>query len=429
MSFSAPGFLSLYLPLALVLSALLRGRRGYKAWHSLLGLLLLLLAGWQQPLFFLAFVLSNLLVSALPGRLRKAAALALNLGAVLLVKLLPFFSTGLALPLGLSYAAFQALAFHLEGNQEARPLDLVFYLLFFPKLPMGPLAGFQELTAQQPRREQLWQDLEAGLTRLALGLFKKLLIADRLAGITGAVYQAAPGDRVLALALLGLLIFPLQLYFDFSGYTDIALGAARALGFSLPENFNRPFAAAALRDFWRRWHMSLTGWFGRWVYIPLGGSRQGPGRSLANTLAVFLLIALWHGIGWGFVLWGLWNALVIALERRGFIRPQGWPRALQALYVYIVAALGFLPFAAQADLAPAFSAFFRPGNLPLARALLGPGALVSLGLALLLLLLEGRGWGGRLPVPLRQGLALLVLALALLAAFGASHLPFLYGAY
>lgn len=427
MRYTAPGFLSLYLPLALMLSAALRGRRGHRAWQSLLGLLLLLSAGWQQPLYFLAFVLMNLLVSCLQGTARRASALVLNVGAVLLVKLLPFAGSGLALPLGLSYAAFQALSFHLEGQKGAG--NLVFYLLFFPKLPMGPLASFAALTRQQPARERVWQDLEAGLMRLSLGLAKKLLIADRLALITQAAYQAPAADRNLPLALLGLFLFPLQLYVDFAGYTDIALGAARALGYTLPENFNRPFSATSLRDFWRRWHMSLTGWFGQWVYIPLGGSRRGRERTLLNTFLVFLLIALWHGIGWGFVLWGLWNALLISLERGGLLKPAAWPRPLGRAYVYLAAALGFLPFAANQNLGAALAAFLKPGALNLALAQLGPGALMALMMALVLLMVEGRGITARLPLLLRQGMALMALCLSLLAAFGAGHLPFIYGAF
>lgn len=427
MNLTAPGFLSLYLPLALMLSTALRGRRGQRAWQSLLGLLLLLSAGWQQPLVFLAFILLNLLAARMQGRPRQAAALVINLGAVLLVKLLPFSGSGLALPLGLSYAAFQALSFHLEGQQGAG--QLAFYLLFFPKLPMGPLASFEEFTRQQPARERIWQDLEAGLSRLALGLVKKLLIADRLALITQAVYQAPAGDRNLPLALLGLLIFPLQLYVDFAGYTDIALGAARAMGYALPENFNRPFLADSLRDFWRRWHMSLTRWFGQWVYIPLGGSRRGQGRTLLNTFLVFLLIALWHGIGWGFVLWGLWNALLISLERRGILKPAAWPLPLRRAYVYLAAALGFLPFAANQNLGAALTAFLQPGTVNLALAQLGPGTLLALLMALVLLMVEGRGIAARLPLLLRQAGAILALALGLLAAFGAGHLPFIYGAF
>lgn len=427
MNLTAPGFLSLYLPLALLLSAALRGRRGHRAWQGLLGLLLLLSAGWQQPLVFLAFILLNLLAARMQGRPRQAAALVINLGAVLLVKLLPFSGSGLALPLGLSYAAFQALSFHLEGHTGAG--NLVFYLLFFPKLPMGPLASFEELTRQQPARERIWQDLEAGLSRLALGLVKKLLIADRLALITQAAYQAPAADRNLPLALLALLIFPLQLYVDFAGYTDIALGAARAMGYALPENFNRPFLADSLRDFWRRWHMSLTRWFGQWVYIPLGGSRRGQGRTLVNTFLVFLLIALWHGIGWGFVLWGLWNALLISLERRGILKPAAWPLPLRRAYVYLAAALGFLPFAANQNLGAALAAFLQPGTGNLALAQLGPGTLLALLMALVLLMVEGRGIAARLPLLLRQAGAILALALGLLAAFGAGHLPFIYGAF
>lgn len=428
MSLTQPIYLSLFLPLALVLSAVLRAGQAYRWWQSLLGLLFLLAAGWQQPLVFLCWIGLNLAISYTKGRLRTGLALCVNLAALLMVKLLPAGQSHLFLPLGLSYAAFQALAFHLDA-QQGRLRDFFFFLLFFPKLTAGPLASYQELAQQQPVRDRLWPDMEQGLMRLTQGLVKKLLIADRLALLTSAVYQAPPQERGLVLALLGLLVFPLQLYFDFSGYTDMALGAARCLGYALPENFNRPFAADSLRDFWRRWHLSLTSWFGKYVYLPLGGSRRGAARSLCNTLAVFLLIALWHGIGWGFVLWGLINALIVSLERGGWIKPLSWPRFLRRSYVYAVSCAGFLFFAANGQVQPALSAFFQPINAQLALAQLSPGNLLALLLAVLWLLIEGRGLFSRLPQPLRYLLSLAALVLSLLSAFGAGHLPFIYGGY
>ena len=428
MSLAQPVHLSLFLPLALVLSAFLRARPGYRWWQSLLGLLFLLAAGWQQPLVFLCWIGLNLPISYTKGRLRTGLALCINLAALLVVKLLPGGQSRLFLPLGLSYAAFQALAFHLDG-QQARPRDLFFFLLFFPKLTAGPLAEYSQLVSQQPARDRIWPDLEQGLVRMTQGLVKKLLIADRLALLTSTVYQSPAQERGLALALMGLLVFPLQLYFDFSGYTDMALGAARCLGYALPENFRRPFAADSLRDFWRRWHISLTSWFGKYVYLPLGGSRCSPGRSLCNSLAVFLLIALWHGIGWGFVLWGLINALLVSVERRQWIRPHSWPRFLRRTYVYAASSLGFLFFAANGQVQSALSAFFQPGNNQLALAQLSPGNLLALLLAVLWLFIEGRGLFSRLPQPLRYLLTLTGLVLSLLAAFGAAHLPFIYGGY
>ena len=218
MPFSAPVYVSLFLSLAVTLSALLRRSPTYKPWHSLLGLVFVGLSGWQQPLVFLALVAGNVLVGRLPGRARRVAAVIWNVGAVVLSRL----SLPVAWPQGISYAAFQALSWHLD-DERSNAMDFAFYLLFFPKQPMGPLARYQELAAQKPEPAHTCDDAEQGLSRFAWGLFKKVLIADQLAQVTQAVYHSPAADRSPVLAALGLAVFPLQLYMDFSGYTDMAL--------------------------------------------------------------------------------------------------------------------------------------------------------------------------------------------------------------
>ncbi len=423
MSFSEPAFVSLFLPLAVAFSFLLRGRGVYRWWHSLLGLAFLLASGWQQPLVLLALIALNLMTALLPGRARTWAAVLLNVGAVVASRQsLPF-----AVPMGLSYLAFQALCFHLDQG-KASPKDFAFYLLFFPKLPMGPLARYAGLASQHPGREGRWEDLAQGLTRFVLGLAKKVLIADRLALLTQAVYGAVSADRGPSLAVLGMVIFPLQLYMDFSGYTDMALGMARAMGFSLPENFLMPLRAGSMRDFWRRWHITLGAWMRDYVYIPLGGSRKGALRTACNTALVYALIALWHGSGWGFLLWGLWNALWLTAERQRWVRPDAWAPLAQRAYVYAVTALGFVPFAGASGWRAALYAFAGEGTWRLALAQLRPSALAA-ALAIAVIALEGRGLSSRLPAPLRHALVLALLCLCLVAVYGAGHVPFLYAAY
>lgn len=431
MAFTSLTHLSLFLPLALVLSAAVRGRKAGRVLQLVLGLAFLLGSGWRQALFFLAFLLINYALTFCGGSLRKALAVLLNILAILLVKLLPFMPgglLGLILPLGISYAALQALSYHLDGASGSL-WDFAFYLLFFPKLPMGPLAAFSDLASQAPDRSACVDDLYAGLQRLIVGLVKKLLLADRLAGIALAVQTAAPQDRGSALMVLAALVFPLQLYLDFSGYTDIALGTARAMGYRLPENFRQPFRADSLRDFWRRWHQSLTGWLGRYVYLPLGGSRMGMWRTVFNTAVVFLLIALWHGIGWGFLLWGAWNALIITLERAGALRPQRLPGVMRRLYVYLTAAAGFVFFTISGNPVQALRAFFIRGNPALALAQLNPLTLLALLAGIALCALEGRGCLRKTPLP-AAGLALMALLLvSLLASAAGGYLPFLYAGF
>ncbi len=423
MSFSAPAYVSLFLPLAVMLSALLRRSRVYKPWHSLLGLAFLGLSGWQQPLVFLVLVAGNVLAGRLPGHARRVVAVIWNAGAVVLSRL----SLPVALPQGISYAAFQALSWHLDDEQGGA-MDFAFYLLFFPKQPMGPLTRYQELAAQKPEPAHTWDDAEQGLSRFAWGLFKKVLIADQLAQVTQAVYHSPAADRSPALAVLGLVVFPLQLYMDFSGYTDMALGAARAVGFALPDNFRAPLRADSLRDFWRRWHITLGAWLRDYVYIPLGGSRHGAWRTAVNTGVVYLLMALWHGAGWGFVLWGLWNALILTLERHAW-KPETWPVAVRRLYVLTVVAIGFVPFAGAADVGAALDAFAGTGAATWALVQLRPVVLLALLAAVVIVALEGRGLAARLPVWVRRMLVLMLLGVSLLAIYGAAHVPFLYTAY
>lgn len=432
MGFTALSFLCCFLPLTLLLSAMLRGRRGYRLLLCAVSLVFYAWVGLWQALVFLGFVLVNHLISFLKPPARKALALAFNLGLLALAKLMPL-SPVLAgyqplVLLGFGYTALQALGYHLE-NEKGSLLDLTFYLVFLPKALTGPLAGYQELVSQRPSREHLVDDLVQGLSRLILGLSKKLLLADRLALVTLAAGQAGDIDRGVVLSLMAALVFPLQLYLDFSGFADIALGFAKCLGFSLPENFDRPFLADSLRAFWRRWHMSLSRWFAEVVYQPLGGSRQGQARAIINTFVVFMLIALWHGLGWGFALWGLWNALLVSLERRKILQPKAWSKWLRGAYVYVATAVGFVFFTAGSDVPRMLGGFFRLGNLRLALTQLTPVFLLACCASVLVIVLSGRGIKRSLPVWPASIAKLALLALCLLAAAGSHHLPFLYAAF
>lgn len=431
MTFTQLSFLSAFLPLFLLAGILTRGKRISPNFHIASGLIFLLLWGVVPAAIFVGFIALNALVMGLKGKTRVIWAVLLNLGFIALYKLLPFWgreSWSFHVPLGISYAALQALSFHIN-QEKGSVVQLAHYLLFLPKLPMGPITAYQDFVNQPQERAERLEDLYQGLCRIILGLSKKLLVTDRLALLTQTLKTAAPQDQGIALAVLAALIFPLQLYLDFSGYTDIALGMARTVGYRLPENFRQPFRAESLRDFWRRWHQSLTNWIGRYVYIPLGGSRRGTARTAMNTVIVYVLIALWHGVSAGFLLWGLWNALLILLERRQFIQPARWPKALRRVYVYMSAVVGFA-FFMMAGTGPAgFSAFTKLGTPALALAQLRPGVVLAVALAVLIVLLEGRGLMQRLPKFARHTALLILLALCLLATAGGSHLPFLYAAF
>lgn len=309
--------------------------------------------GWWDWRFLSLLVLSSAIdytaALAMEGRLpvsppwltrRRAliASVAVNLGVLGVFKYLNFFidtaqasltALGAAvepvylqiiLPIGISFYTFQSMSYSIDvyrGRQraEANPIDFFLYVSFFPQLVAGPIERAHSLLAQFKRRRPLNSlEVRSGLELIAFGLFKKLLIADNLARIVDDVF-ASPGAGGMTL-LLGVYAFAFQIYCDFSGYTDIARGSARLLGFRLRLNFHMPYFAADPRDFWRRWHISLSEWFRDYVYIPLGGRSEARARTALNVLLTMALCGFWHGAAWTFVLWGLFHGALLALSPR-----------------------------------------------------------------------------------------------------------------
>ena len=224
------------------------------------------------------------------------------------------------LPLGISFYTFQQISYVLSVGRKGRNeniIDYLLYIMFFPKLIMGPLAEPDELIPQfnEPGRKGIdWDNLACGLKLFAIGLFKKLIIADTFAAAVAWCFEDVAAATSLDLFLV-MLAYTFEIYFDFSGYSDMAVGVARMLNIDLPINFDSPYKALSIRDFWKRWHMSLTGFFTRNVYIPLGGSRRGRLRLYLNVMLVFLLSGIWHGANWTFILWGLLHGALSVFER------------------------------------------------------------------------------------------------------------------
>lgn len=278
--------------------------------------------------------------------------------------------TPLVLPLGISFITFQQIAYLVDcrrGAVDDRSLLNYFaFITFFPQLIAGPIVHHRPFIAQlNPANQQLWSgDYWAqGLTLFALGLFKKVVLADTLASYANPAFAAASiGSISGGLAWQGMLAYSLQLYFDFAGYSDMALGLGLLFGLRLPLNFDSPYRASSIRSFWRRWHISLSHFLRDYVYIPLGGNRVGPGRHICNLMVTMLLGGLWHGAGWTFILWGGWHGLLLVLETgwRQLIasRPklQAWidmiPKPLWLLLTFISVALGWVLFRSP-DLATA----------------------------------------------------------------------------
>jgi alginate O-acetyltransferase complex protein AlgI len=237
-------------------------------------------------------------------------------------------TVSLTLPIGISFYTFHHISYAVDvyrGERRALRSKVAFitYIAMFPQLVAGPIVRYREIADQlaQQRSHRL-DDMAAGFPRFALGLSKKVVIADSLAPLVDACFATPPEQMTTANAWLGALGYTLQLYFDFSGYSDMAIGLGRMLGFKLPENFARPYSSVSITEFWRRWHMSLSRWFRDYVYIPLGGNRHGSVTTYRNLWIVFALVGLWHGANWTFLFWGLYHGTVLVIERR-----RGWAGA------------------------------------------------------------------------------------------------------
>lgn len=358
-------------------------------WPLLLGASLVFYASWSLPLTGL--LLSVIAVSYLAGRwiavlrqpcARRAvlvAALEACLGLLAYFKYFHFIAGALGalldqrwrlwdvvLPVGISFYTFQALSYVLDVFRDPARVEphvgyYALYVCFFPQLVAGPIERADRLLPQlRAERRVSREDLRMGLRLLGSGYFRKLVIADFCGGFVTAVYSAAEPDG--SAVFLGTLLFAFQIYNDFAGYSEIAQGSARLLGIRLMRNFDRPYLACGLRDFWRRWHISLSRWFSDYVYIPLGGSRRGLARQLLAGLLVFALSGLWHGANWTFLVWGLYHAALFTLETlwrrfQGGRKPSPLENMLSAALTIPAVSLGWI--------------FFRAASLPQAVSLVG----------------------------------------------------------
>ncbi|ULH17747.1 membrane-bound O-acyltransferase family protein (plasmid) [Deinococcus sp. KNUC1210] len=342
MVFSSYLFLCAFLPVTLIIYFLTPQR--YRSQVILAASWLFY--GWAQPAFLglligvtaFTFALSRVMMRAPDARTRfrwLTLGVSVNLACLAYFKYANFAAdslnavlgslhspalpwTHVLLPIGLSFYIFHAISFlvDLHRGQAEQPRDFWSFAAFialFPHLVAGPVLKYHLLADQFQRREHSVDRFAQGAQRFMAGFCKKVLIADMIAPLAAAAYDVpnpAFGD-----AWIGTLAYSIQLFFDFSGYTDMAIGLAAMMGFTFPENFRDPYLATSITNFWTRWHMSLSSWLREYLYIPLGGNRKGPGRTYVNLFLTMLLGGLWHGAGWGFVLWGAWNGGFLLLER------------------------------------------------------------------------------------------------------------------
>ncbi len=257
------------------------------------------------------------------------------------------------LPLGISFFTFQALSYIFDvyrGTARAQKnfLNVALYISLFPQLIAGPIVRYGDISEQLTNRVSSLDDIAHGVRRFIVGLAKKVLIANVLGQAADEIFAHDAGQLDYALAWLGIVCYALQIYFDFSGYSDMAIGLGRIFGFKFPENFNHPYISVSVQEFWQRWHMSLSRWFRDYLYIPMGGNRTHPLRVYFNLVTVFFLCGLWHGASWSFIVWGLFHGTFLVLERTGFGRIlESLPRLLRQTYLILVVLIGWVFFRAE----------------------------------------------------------------------------------
>lgn len=377
MVFSSVSFLFYFLPAFLVVYFLVPG----VAKNFVLFVASLLFYSWGEGAYvlvllgYLAFNYAcGRLVDALEGGPRKAA-LALGLTAnltglvcfkyvIFVLSLAPgtFGSLPDHLPAGISFYTFHSISYLVDvyrrsASAERNVLSLAVYLAMFPQLIAGPIIRFKDICGEIRHRTHTWEQAYSGSRQLIVGLAQKVLIADNVGPMADAAFNSDPASLSAGLAWLGVIAYTFQLYFDFAGYSNMAIGMGRVMGLTYPRNFDLPYCSKSITEFWRRWHISLSTWLRDYLYIPLGGNRISRSRTFVNLLTVFVLCGLWHGASFNFVVWGLYHGAFLALERTPFAAAlQARPAALRHAYALLVVMIGWV--------------FFRSPTLPGALAYL-----------------------------------------------------------
>ncbi len=338
MVFSSMTFLFAFLP-ALLAAYFCMPKRARRI-RNLILLMFSLIFYSNGGLRFLPIILASIVINYVFGllvrsKLARAAivgAIVSNIGllvwfkyAVFITENLNFLGAGvpkldIVLPIGISFYTFQGLSYVIDVfRKKAKPehnlLKVALYITLFPQLVAGPIVRYTTIADEISSRNETLEDFSNGAIRFLFGLAKKVLIANQLAQIVDAAFNVASGDLTLSLAWLGALSYTAQIYFDFSGYSDMAIGLGKMFGFHFLENFNYPYVADSITDFWRRWHISLSSWFRDYLYIPLGGNRVNRVSQIRNLLIVWLLTGFWHGAAWTFLIWGIYYAILIIGER------------------------------------------------------------------------------------------------------------------
>ena len=384
MVFSSVIFLCLFLPIVLGGYYLLPKREAKNLWLIAASLLFYAFSGLWYVLLLLFSVFCNylagLFISGRKGVLYVAVAV--NLGVLGVFKYLTFLVRtvnqlpgvaiavpSIVLPVGISFFTFQGLSYVIdvyrnERLKSTRFRDVLLYIVLFPQLVAGPIVRYEDVADEIKSRRHTLEQLANGLRRFIIGLSKKLMIADVCGSVVTLIYSAESSALDSRTAWLAAVCYLIQIYFDFSGYSDMAIGLGLCFGFHFKENFNYPYISASIQEFWRRWHISLSTWFREYLYIPLGGNRKGKAKTYRNKLMVFFCTGLWHGANWTFIIWGLWHGFFIVAEdaakklfglgKHGKNRRNPVETVLKHIYTLLVVLIGFVIFRAD-NMGQAFS--------------------------------------------------------------------------
>lgn len=373
MVFSSTIFLCVYLPLVLL---------GYyicpkKGRNLFLLIVSLVFYAWGEPKYVFLMIFS-ILVNYIFGRLmdkhrenKKRLKLMLVLSVVIDLGLLSVFKytdfiitnvnaifganfdlLNIALPIGISFYTFQAMSYTIDVYRndvrvQKNLIDFGMYITMFPQLIAGPIVRYADVQDQLAERSVTTADFSEGIMRFVVGLGKKVLLANQMGAVWSDIY-ALGGDVSALMAWTGAIAYTFQIYFDFSGYSDMAIGLGRMFGFKFPENFRYPYQSVSITDFWRRWHITLSTWFKEYLYIPLGGNRRGLARQALNLLIVWSLTGFWHGAGWNFVMWGLYYFVILFIEKLFLLKAlDKLPKFFRHVYALLLIIIGWVIFASD----------------------------------------------------------------------------------
>ena len=463
MVFSSTIFLCVYLPLVLL---------GYyicpkKGRNLFLLIASLVFYAWGEPKYVFLMIFS-ILVNYIFGRLmdkhrenKKRLKLMLVLSVVIDIGLLSVFKytdfiitnvnaifganfdlLNIALPIGISFYTFQAMSYTIDVYRndvrvQKNLIDFGMYITMFPQLIAGPIVRYADVQDQLADRSVTTADFSEGIMRFVVGLGKKVLLANQMGAVWSEIY-ALGGDVSALMAWTGAIAYTFQIYFDFSGYSDMAIGLGRMFGFKFPENFRYPYQSVSITDFWRRWHITLSTWFKEYLYIPLGGNRRGLARQALNLLIVWSLTGFWHGAGWNFVLWGLYYFVILFIEKLFLLKAlDKLPKFFRHVYALLLIIIGWVIFASDdvSVLLPFLGSMFGANGavggmdvytLLTKAVLLIICCVASTELPKKLFLSAAGAMNEKAAFTLKSVLTIALLALSIILLIGDSYNPFLY---